>query len=79
MASATADAMKTAAGNENGAMMGFMGANMTQAFGANAMGAAANIEAAGGAVAAGEGAKFCTECGKPVTGKFCASCGAEVK
>ena len=79
MAAATGEAMKTAAGNENGAMMGFMGANMSQAFGANAMGAAADIEAAGGAVAAGEGAKFCTQCGKPVDGKFCANCGAEVK
>lgn len=39
MASATADAMKTAAGNENGAMMGFMGMGMAQAQGANMMGA----------------------------------------
>ena len=76
MAAATGEAMKTAAGNENGAMMGFMGANMSQAFGANAMGAAANIEAG---AAAAEGAKFCTQCGKPVDGKFCANCGAEVK
>lgn len=37
MAAATADAMKTAAGNENGAMMGFMGMNMAQGTGGNAM------------------------------------------
>ena len=39
MASATADAMKTAAGNENGAMMGFMGMGMAQAQGASVIGA----------------------------------------
>lgn len=39
MASATADAMKTAAGNENGAMMGFMGMGMAQNQGANVIGA----------------------------------------
>ena len=39
MASATADAMKTAAGNENGAMMGFMGMGMAQGQGASVIGA----------------------------------------
>ena len=39
MASATADAMKMAAGNENGAMMGFMGMGMAQGQGANVIGA----------------------------------------
>ena len=39
MASATADAMKMAAGNENGAMMGFMGMGMAQNQGANVIGA----------------------------------------
>ena len=39
MASATADAMKTAAGNENGAMMGFMGMGMAQQQGASVIGA----------------------------------------
>ena len=43
MAAATADAMKAGASNENGAMMGFMGMNMAQTVGGNAMNAAAGI------------------------------------
>ncbi|MBQ4634132.1 MAG: SPFH domain-containing protein [Bacilli bacterium] len=39
MASATADAMKMAASNENGAMTGFMGMGMAQGQGANVIGA----------------------------------------
>lgn len=39
MASATADAMKMAAGNENGAMAGFMGMGMAQGQGATVIGA----------------------------------------
>ncbi|MCM1371140.1 MAG: SPFH domain-containing protein [Clostridium sp.] len=39
MATSVADAMKSAASNENGAMMGFMGMNMAQQGGANMMGA----------------------------------------
>ena len=39
MATATAEAMTTAAGNPNGSMMGFMGMNMAQQAGANVMGA----------------------------------------
>lgn len=42
MASATAEALKTAAGNENGSMMGFMGMNMASNIGGNAMNAANN-------------------------------------
>lgn len=47
MASATADAMKAAASNENGSMMGFMGMNMAQNTGAtlmNAVGNASEVE-----------------------------------
>lgn len=43
MAAATAEAMKTAAGNENGSMMGFMGMNMGQTVGGNAMATAQNM------------------------------------
>lgn len=43
MAAATGEAMKTAAGNENGAMMGVMGMNMAQNFGGSAMQTAQNI------------------------------------
>lgn len=38
MATASAEAMKTAAGNEGGAMVGFMGMNMAQTAGVNMMG-----------------------------------------
>lgn len=76
MAAATADAMKTAAGNENGAMMGFMGMNMGQNVGASAMTAAANINPNNQTQT---GAKFCSNCGSPVTGNFCSNCGAKVQ
>ena len=39
MAEASAEAMKSAASNSNGAMMGFMGMNMAQNSGATMMGA----------------------------------------
>ena len=43
MAAATADAMVNASKNENGAMMGFMGMNMSQNVGANVIDSANNI------------------------------------
>lgn len=43
MAAATGEAMKTAAGNENGAMMGVMGMNMAQTVGGNALQTAQGI------------------------------------
>lgn len=43
MAAATADSMVNASKNENGAMMGFMGMNMSQNVGANVMDSANNI------------------------------------
>ncbi len=46
MAAASATAMNTAAANENGAMMGFMGMNMAQQGGANMMGAINNMQPA---------------------------------
>ena len=46
MAAASGEAMKTAAGNEAGAMMGFMGMNMAQNTGANMLGAVANMQQA---------------------------------
>ena len=73
MVQAQAEAMKTAAGNENGAMMGFMGMNMAQNAGglnANAlyqMGAQPSPAPAGG---------WKCRCGAVNAGKFCTQCGA---
>lgn len=44
MAASTSDAMKSAASNEAGAMMGFMGFNMAQQAGANVLGAATQMQ-----------------------------------
>ena len=84
MVQAQAEAMKTAAGNKNGAMMGFMGMNMAQSaggFNANSlfqMGQqqpAASAPAAPAAPAAGANTWKCS-CGAVNTGKFCMECGA---
>ena len=73
MVQAQADAMKTAAGNSSGAMMGFMGMNMAQTSGglnANAlyqMGAQQTTPVDNG---------WKCKCGAVNTGKFCIECGA---
>ena len=82
---AQADAMKAAAANENGAMMGFMGMNMAaQAGGMNAqslfqMGAQQQAQQAQmrqqQAVPAGN--SWTCSCGAVNRGKFCAECGAK--
>lgn len=75
---ATADAMRTAAANENGAMTGFMGMGMAMnaagGMGAQnlyAMGAQQNAQAAQEAAKGG----WTCECGTLNTGKFCTNCG----
>ena len=84
MVQAQAEAMKTAAGNKNGAMMGFMGMNMAQSaggFNANSlfqMGqqpSAAPAPAAPAAPAADANTWKCS-CGAVNTSKFCMECGA---
>ncbi len=84
---AQAEAMKNAASNPNGAMMGFMGMNMAmQAGGANAQdllnaGAATTgtnqmAGAANGGAAAGN-RWFCPNCGNENFGNFCVNCGTK--
>jgi len=90
MASATADAMKSAASNENGSMMGFMGMNMAQGTGATMMGAINNngeVEAKEtntpepGTLFSKEEEKteFCPDCGTKKVGKFCTNCGKKLE
>ena len=80
MTDAQANAMETAAGNPNGAMMGFMGMNM--AMGANGGFNAQQMYAAGvqqqqqaGAQTSENGWKC--SCGAVVNGNFCTECGAK--
>lgn len=85
MTNATADAMQTAAGNDAGAMTGFMGMGMVGMGGQGGFGAAQNIYAAGVAQAQQDqqnqpaqqsvDAWKCS-CGATSTGKFCPGCGA---
>lgn len=81
MVEAQSEAMKSAAKNPNGAMMGFMGVGMAQAAGglnANDLYARAEAEraAAPAAPAPAAGTWKCA-CGAENTGKFCSECGAK--
>ena len=80
MVGAQADAMKMAASNKNGAMMGFMGLGMAQ----NAGGMNANQlfnmaqeqqKQDPNYKPVGAGVWMCSECGTQNTGKFCSQCG----
>ncbi len=92
LANASAEALKAAASNENGAMMGFAGLNMANNAGAVMMGVAnqnAQAQAAtnpapaptapvAGAVT-GTAPKFCPNCGTPTNGgNFCGNCGQKL-
>jgi membrane protease subunit (stomatin/prohibitin family) len=76
---AQAEAMKTAAGNPNGAMMGFMGMNMAQMAGgmdANALYKMGQQQAAAAPSPAPTKNSWKCSCGAENTGKFCIECGA---
>ena len=76
MTQATADAMRDAANNANGAMAGFMGVNMAQ--GAGGINANGLFEQAAKQQAT---TNFCPQCGSPVKPEdnFCPSCGNKLK
>jgi len=81
---AQADAMRTAAGNEAGAMQGFMGMGMTMNAGGNnaqnlfAMGQQQQAVPNPQATATPDAAMgWKCACGAVATGKFCSSCGAK--
>ncbi len=84
LATAQAEAMRTAAGNTGGAMTGFMGMGMAMNAGANTQNLyamqqqqqAAQPQPAPAQVPAADG-WVCPGCGKTVTGKFCPECGAK--
>lgn len=75
MVQAQAEAMKTAAANENGAMMGFMGMNIAQnagGFHANALFQMGQQEKSAAAAVN----NWQCKCGTRNTGKFCTECGS---
>ena len=90
IAAAQSDAMRTAAGNENGAMAGFMGMGMANMMGGASVNQTAaapggsqvppnqyHVAAGGGfsAGAAGSSDSWTCSCGCANTGKFCGNCG----
>lgn len=75
---AQAEAMKSAAGNPNGAMMGFMGMSMAQqagGFNPQALYKDEPAKAAPAAPAAAPAGSWTCACGTVNTGKFCQNCG----
>ena len=92
MAAATAESMKNASSNENGAMMGFMGMNMATMQGNNIMNTVNNMtsetvtqasmnQTSNDSLEATQEInipKFCPECGTKVTGKYCTNCGTKL-
>ena len=79
MVQAQAEAMKAAAANEGGAMMGFMGLNMAQTAGglnANDLYKMGAQQSAAAAPAAPASNGWKCKCGAVNTGKFCTECGA---
>lgn len=78
MAHASAEALKNASSNSNGAMAGFMGMNMANGAGATLMGAV-STNGVNNTTSSTEGAKFCSNCGAQAKGNFCSQCGNKIQ
>ena len=87
MASASADALKNAASNDGGAMLGFAGLNMASTAGAgllntvnqNAQAAAPAAPVVGAVATGGVAPNFCPNCGTKTNGSnFCGNCGTKL-
>jgi len=79
MVQAQAEAMKSAAANENGAMMGFMGMNIAQTaggFNAAQLYQMGQQQSAPAASPASKSNGWKCKCGNINTGKFCTECGS---
>ena len=76
MVGAQAEAMKTAAGNPNGAMMGFMGMGMAQQAGGMNAAELFRMGAAGAPAPSPAAGTWKCGCGRENTGRFCTDCGA---
>ena len=84
MAAATAESMKNASQNDNGAMMGFAGLNMAQGAGVNIMNTVSNLDNTPKEQQENttdtSNLNFCTNCGaKTNGGNFCGNCGTKLK
>ena len=78
LAEATASAMQTAAGNANGAAMGFMGMNMAgQAAGTGSISSFYQMGAQQPQPQQAAAGSWTCSCGATATGKFCPECGAK--
>lgn len=80
MVQAQAEAMKAAAANENGAMMGFMGMNMAQTAGglnANSLFQMAQAQPQKSTPELPDKNSWTCTCGAKNTGKFCVECGTK--
>ncbi len=74
---AQADAMRTAAANENGAMTGFMGMGMAMNAGGNAQNLFAMGQQQQAAAPAPSANGWKCSCGKVSNGNFCSNCGSK--